>query len=657
MPSDKVDQKPSLSRSGLQNNGIQFIEKVHQLEELEDWLQPISYQLTRKRTQPPKEARKVFKRELKEFRDSGQDHDEASEGDWSLQPGKTNEGLVCPAQKFEVETCQQAAEKVRRWRKRNENEPKWTQFFRRYIFEDFSDVQGDVDFHRETIYGWELHEDVLWNEFPQWVQSDLEVQRPTRPKPDLTYGFKIIETATELYSDYKHDRHVESFSLPWLSELRSRKKGSVISSPTTKLHQAAKSKRVTLSAKDLMCFPWAIVEVKHGIERPNTSDGHMRQNKTKESKHEKRKQFCYCQAANASAAGLVLREELAIVAEDKSESHDALVMFSFTCVGPTVKLWITYREKPSEHTSKRERSQKSKHAQRRGRIIMVCIWATSLELTWGVMALRMIVENMQEWVYARVKPEISRWIRIVHEHPPQTISLTPNGDTVVQRRRAASCEPLSERMDFKRWDLPALGERHSTPRAKAMPLLPRGKTAPGSIDRWKVKSDVPRIQLNGFIEANTGDTSDSAVEGCSSVHASGCESEEDDQEKLSGFIYDDEPSEDDKSDASYVPSSSEDDSTESENAEEEELELRIDDYDTESGEASSENGDVEDVEEYDQSDKERSQHWLSPTSSAVSNLDVYYTPTKNVRWRDRSQDRSQRGQGPSQRSRRYSSRF
>lgn len=518
------------------------------------------------------------------------------------------------------------------------------------------------------------HEDVLWSEFPQWVQSDLDVQRPTQPKPDLTYGFKIIEAATELYSNYKHDHYVESFSLPWLSELRNRKKGSVISSPTTKLHQAAKNQRVTLSAKDLMCFPWAIVEIKHGIERPITSDGHMTQNKSSESKHEKRKQFCYCQAANASAAGLILREELAMVAEDKLRLHDALVMFSFTCVGPTVKLWITYREKPvsptiyfrvnrnsdsdkSEHTSKRERSQKSKHGQRRGRIIMVCIWATSLELTWGVMALRTIVENMQEWVYARVKPEISRWIRIVHEHPPQTISLTPSGDTVVQRRRAASCEPLSERMDFERWDIPASGERQSTPRTRAIPLLPRGKTAPGSIDRWKAKSDIPRIQLNGSIESNTGDTSDSADEGYSSVHASGCESEEDDKAKLSAFIYDDEPSEDNKSDSSYVPSSSEDESTESEIAEEEELELRIDDYDTESGEASSGNEAVKDAEDYDLSDKERSQHWLSPTPSALSKLDVYHTPTKNGRWRDRSQDQSKRDQGPSQRSRRRSSRF
>ncbi|KAF2623082.1 hypothetical protein BU25DRAFT_350842 [Macroventuria anomochaeta] len=551
MSSDKANQKPSLSKSGLQSHGIHFIEKVHRFEELEDWIQPISYQLTRKRKNPPKEANKCFRRELRKFQASGQDRDEAFEGDWSLGPGKTEEGLAYPEQVSE-------------------------------------------------------HEDVLWNEFPRWARLDPEIQRPTQPKPDLTYAFKIIETAAELYPKYKHDPYVESFSLPWLSELRNRKKGSVISSPTTKLHQVAKNKRVTLDAKHLMCFPWAIVEVKHGTERPVTNDGHMRQNKSNGSQHEKRKQFCYCQAANASAAGLTLREDLAVTAKDNSRLHDALVMFSFTCVGPTVKLWITYREKPVK------------------------------------------------WVYLRIKPEISRWIRIVHEDPPQTVSLTPSGDAVVQRRRAVSCEPLSERLDFERWDLPAPVERHLTPRAKAMPPLPRGKTAPESFDRWKAKANVPKIQLNGYTKSNTGETDDSADEGYSSVHTSGCESEEDEKEKLSAFVCDDEPSENDESDASYIPPSSEDESTESESAEEEELDLQVDDHDSKSGEDSSAN---EDIEDHDLSDDEGSYHRLNQQSSALSRLDVYYTPTKNLEQRNISNDRSKKAQSPSQRSRRCSSRF
>jgi len=103
-----------------------------------------------------------------------------------------------------------------------------------------------------------------------------------------------------------------------------------------------------LEAKDLMCFPWAVVEIKRGtafhVQGDNTDD-EQKAKKAEARAHEKRKQFCYCQAANASAAGLTLREDLAARANDNSKLDDARVMFSFTCVGSAVKLWITYREK------------------------------------------------------------------------------------------------------------------------------------------------------------------------------------------------------------------------------------------------------------------------------------------------------------------------
>jgi DNA mismatch repair ATPase MutL len=41
---------------------------------------------------------------------------------------------------------------------------------------------------------------------------------------------------------------------------------------------------------------------------------------------------------------------------------------------------------------------------------MHCIWATSLELTWGVFALRTVITNVREWVFQRVKPQIVGWI-------------------------------------------------------------------------------------------------------------------------------------------------------------------------------------------------------------------------------------------------------
>ena len=76
---------------------------------------------------------------------------------------------------------------------------------------------------------------------------------------------------------------------------------------------------------DLMCFPWAVVEVKSAAVDVSTE------------------RMCYCQAANASAAALSLREKLLLASKKNEPNPEALVIFSFTCVGTHVKLWLTYR--------------------------------------------------------------------------------------------------------------------------------------------------------------------------------------------------------------------------------------------------------------------------------------------------------------------------
>jgi hypothetical protein len=91
-----------------------------------------------------------------------------------------------------------------------------------------------------------------------------------------------------------------------------------------------------MGALDLVCFPWAIVEVKHGTGRGDKA------------------KFCYCQAANGSAEALIMREKLA--AKVDSPSTDALVIFSFTCVGPSVRLWLTFRQ-PVSTTPMNQRSR------------------------------------------------------------------------------------------------------------------------------------------------------------------------------------------------------------------------------------------------------------------------------------------------------------
>jgi hypothetical protein len=60
---------------------------------------------------------------------------------------------------------------------------------------------------------------------------------------------------------------------------------------------------------------------------------------------------------------------------------------------------------------------------------MRCIFATSLELTWGVLALREVIANMREWVYQRVKPEIVGWISAARRSDEPRFRTTPGSGT------------------------------------------------------------------------------------------------------------------------------------------------------------------------------------------------------------------------------------
>jgi hypothetical protein len=273
----------------------------------------------------------------------------------------------------------------------------------------------------------------------------------TGPKPDLTYSFPIINPVFKMSSSHRFDPKVENFTLPVLSELRKASGGSLISSPTSTLLNWNPKKPELVGAADLTCFPWAVIEVK-----------------TSKWKRD-RAEFCYCQAANASAEALIMREKLA--ERVNGPSNDALVIFSFTCVGPSVRLWLTFRH-PVSTIVAIQASCVANIRQTSHNIEMRCIWATSLELTWGVFALRMVIENMREWVYERVKPEICRWITHVRSHPKPHTLLAPDGHRFEQRRRAKSLEPPNKRVS----DTPSTSRKPS--RSKIIPELSRENTVP-----------------------------------------------------------------------------------------------------------------------------------------------------------------------------------
>lgn len=44
---------------------------------------------------------------------------------------------------------------------------------------------------------------------------------------------------------------------------------------------------------------------------------------------------------------------------------------------------------------------------------MICIWASSLELTWGVRAAEVILEHMQLWAFRILRPRISECLTLI----------------------------------------------------------------------------------------------------------------------------------------------------------------------------------------------------------------------------------------------------
>ena len=52
---------------------------------------------------------------------------------------------------------------------------------------------------------------------------------------------------------------------------------------------------------------------------------------------------CYCQAANAAAAALQLQAQLF---ENSAIISQSPPVIAFTCIGPIVKVWLAYQDKP-----------------------------------------------------------------------------------------------------------------------------------------------------------------------------------------------------------------------------------------------------------------------------------------------------------------------
>ena len=141
----------------------------------------------------------------------------------------------------------------------------------------------------------------------------------TAPKPDLYMALPLFGQDLNHRGFHKGD-HVQHFVADRLADLEDRSNGRFTSNPIKQLGTLGQG----IKEKHLLCFPSAVIEIKH----------HM------VSAGERAK--CYHQAANGASTALSLLSGLShfsIPIEDFSEMQPVV---AFTFIGYESKVWVAY---------------------------------------------------------------------------------------------------------------------------------------------------------------------------------------------------------------------------------------------------------------------------------------------------------------------------
>jgi hypothetical protein len=170
------------------------------------------------------------------------------------------------------------------------------------------------------------YENVLWDEFGNFVKPSSQKSNRTPPQPDLTYAFLIQTSTSYSLKGFARDELAQSLSLQSLMKLVEQ---GITCAPTSTLGKAtALGCRTNWSSSDRSCFPWAIVEIEKDVSVLEY-DAIER---------------CYCRAANAASAALDLQAQVFNEFQQSCSLQPPPVV-AFTCVGPIVKVWLAYQDK------------------------------------------------------------------------------------------------------------------------------------------------------------------------------------------------------------------------------------------------------------------------------------------------------------------------
>ncbi|KAH7304295.1 hypothetical protein B0I35DRAFT_445485 [Stachybotrys elegans] len=320
------------------------------------------------------------------------------------------------------------------------DEKEWDDLFYSYMLKPLGDYwqpqATDTRFieRQKALYErFECHGDKLWTLFKTNFRADERLEL-TVPKPDRMLSFPIYNTknANRLSRDEDHWRWkgtpvvTENFSLEVLEQLWNNGKG-LCSSPFD-IYSKAKAgnhrSKDTYRPKDHQCFPWLVVEHKKATNA----------------------EFCYCQAANASSAALMLLESAAQYAETRYDGLLVPPIPVITTVGKRVRVWIAWHsfidsgpddEPDDASASASDEKSDSEYDQytdseyeadyqpdddissegndddggnRQSNYMMEYIWEGELTNIVDIIELEAILGNIHTWAMRDLKPLLSSYI-------------------------------------------------------------------------------------------------------------------------------------------------------------------------------------------------------------------------------------------------------
>ena len=144
------------------------------------------------------------------------------------------------------------------------------------------------------------------------------------PKPDLYVALPIVQRSSDPRGFHRDDS-IQNFTYDSLAPLEEGKNG-LISNPITPLDTVEE-----IDEKNLVCFPCAVVEIKHH----RVSRGDI--------------QHCYRQAANGASTALSMLHRLSYYLLPRGPEHrrhgEIRPTVAFTFIGPGSRVWIVYISK------------------------------------------------------------------------------------------------------------------------------------------------------------------------------------------------------------------------------------------------------------------------------------------------------------------------